>query len=288
VRRLRRWWPVLAALIFLAVVTLSVAVLYFAATYDGGLFEGAWRRVGDSSSSMTVSYEGDRCTIRFADERSGASQTVSVVTGYVNLEATLPPSTDPALLGGQSMDESGLPIMITAEPEHHDSVVVSSVSGPGDTTLVQWTYEPAGFFARWIPNWAAMTALVCAFLVVAVLLYGSPSSVTGGRDKAQRVLVVVVGAVLVFALALQSAWAVALARPLVAACWALFLVRVVPPQVPVIGEGLGVIFLPSRRRAFRQGLVSQDEQGERGDAMERVLHDAMDERDQSKGDHNDT
>jgi hypothetical protein len=275
-RSLRRWWPVLAALIFLSAIVLGGVVLYAAITRDSGLFEGTWRRVGDTGSQMTVGYQAEQCTLRFSDG-GGASQTVPAAVGYVDLEATLPPSTDPALLGGQTAGENGLPITVTAAPEH-GSLIVSSGTGPGGATTVLWTYEPAGLFARSIPGWAALTIVVCAFLVVAVLLFGSPSAVTSGRDKAQRVLVVAVGAVLFFALITRSNAALTLVRPLVAACWALFLVRVLPGQVPVVGEGLGVVFLPSRRHMFIQGLAAQDDQGDRGDAMEEVLQRAIDER----------
>lgn len=259
-------------------IVLGVVVVYAAVTHDSGLFDGAWRRVGDTGSRMTVSYQDEQCTIRFSDGRSGATQTVSATVGNVELEATLPASTDPVLLGGQTVGAAGLPIRVTAVPEH-GSLVVSSNTGPLGNTVGLWTYEPAGLFARSIPDWAALTVIVCAFLVVAVLLFGSPSAVTSRRDKAQRVVVVVVGAVLVLALVSKSTAALALVRPLVAACWALFLVRVLPGQIPVVGEGLGVIFVPAKRREFRQGLLSQDSQSERGDAMERVLEEAIDERD---------
>ena len=286
-RRLRRWWPVLAALVFLAVVILGVVALYFAATNDSGLFAGSWQRVGDTDSRMTVAYEGERCSITLTE--GDASQTVPATAGFNDIVAVLPLTTDPALLGGQTVGATGLPIRITAEPEN-GTLIVSSDTGPGATTVTIWTYEPASFFARSARGWAAQALVACAFLVVAVLLFGNRSEVKSGRDKARMLVVVLVGAVLAFGLLTQTAGVLLLARPLVAACWALFLVTVAPSLVPVIGEGLGVIFLPSRRRAFRQGLVSQDEQGERGDAMERVLHDAIDERgdrDQTEGDDSD-
>ena len=274
-RRLRRWWPVLAALIFLALVILGVVVLYFAATNDSGLFAGSWQRVGDTDSQMAVAYEGESCSITLTE--GDASQTVPARAGFNDIEAVLPPTTDPELLGGQTVGATGLPVRITAEPEN-GTLIVSSGTGPGGVTATLWTYEPAGLFARQSRGWAAQALVACAFLVVAVLLFGNRSEVKSGRDKARLVVVVLVGAVLAFGLLTQTAGVLLLARPLVAAYWALFLVTVVPKQVPVVGEGLGVIFLPSRRRAFRQGLLSQDEQGERGDAMEQVLHDAMDER----------
>ena len=146
---MRQWWPVIAAGIFLTVVALGLFALYAAATFDRQLFEGTWHRDGEPGSSLTVIYESERCTLRFDDDRSGASQTVPAVSGFVTIDAILPESMDPALLGGKDIGDGRLPITLTgAAGTGRDSLKVTAETGPGYETTILWTYGPAGFFPR--------------------------------------------------------------------------------------------------------------------------------------------
>jgi hypothetical protein len=85
-------------------------------------------------------------------------------------------------------------------------------------------------------------------------------------------------ALIAVALISGNGWFTVLVWPCIAASWTLFLVQIVVGGVPAAADVMERAVSQKSRREHRELLVSQAGQSERGEAVEDVLHEMIEER----------
>ena len=137
-------------------------------------------------------------------------------------------------------------------------------------------------FNEFATGWTVFIITAFALMAVAVLVFakvGSGTTLTR-REKTLRILVIAAVAVVIIVLVsgTTSVFLMGLIWALLVACFAMFLLRWIAPQVGDATDYVGRAFSEEKREAARELDASQEAQSERGSAMEDVLQDMIEER----------
>jgi amino acid transporter len=151
-------------------------------------------------------------------------------------------------------------------------------SGYGDAE----TQSQLDQFNEFATGWTVFIVTAFALMAVAVLVFakvGSGTTLTR-REKTLRILVIAAVAVVIIVLlaGTTSVFLMGLIWALLVACFAMFLLRWIAPQVGDATDYVGRAFSEEKREAARELDASQEAQSERGSAMEDVLQDMIEER----------
>jgi amino acid transporter len=153
---------------------------------------------------------------------------------------------------------------------------------PTNTGADPETQSQLDQFNEFATGWIAVIVIACALMAVAVLVFAKvgPDTRLTRREKTLRSLVIAAVALLIIILVsgTHSMLLIGAVLALLIACWAMFLLRWIAPQVGDATDYVGRAFSEEKREAARERDASQEAQSERGDAMDDVLEDMIEER----------
>jgi hypothetical protein len=146
---------------------------------------------------------------------------------------------------------------------------VATIAASGDQAFFQWA-------ADFVP----LVITIVALMAIALLAFAKvgPATEMTRREKTLRVLVIVAAAILIMALVTRNGYWMAIVWPLMALCITLFILRWLAPQVPAAASAAGRMVSEKKREEHREDMAAQEETAGRGDALEHLLDDMVDER----------
>jgi hypothetical protein len=251
-RRVRQAWPVIAVVSLLLAV-IGVLALLAVAVLGNDYYEGSWRT--PSGVRITITQTAGEYAVRVGDSADSTPASVSKAPAESRLFVQIPASAMSQLTSGRITADTEIDF------EPHDGGL--RVWGPGDSaqaigslTRVQGATDLLG-----------QAAVVLAVLGLVVTVVTGRMAGIGEGDRVVPVLagLSVIGILLV---AVVDYRLLVLVAPLMFASWCMILARWLLALVPDVGTGLRALFTRSGWREFQAELDRQDEQSERGDALE--------------------
>lgn len=267
-RGLRQAWPLIAAISVLVAIAATLLMVAAAITTDHG-FVGAWKT--EAGSHVDVRETNGTYWLRV----DGATGWTSIgqrspKTGQDYFVATLPAEVISSLSSGDTRVPTD--VIITLDADHERLLVTAPRLASGETRTL------ASLSRRSNPLDAlALAALAMSAVLLIVTIVIGRSVGLKSDDRLLPGVGVAVGVCAVLAMA--GVWvATAVMIPVMLLAWSAILARWLLPVLPDIGGGLMAIFTTGGRRAFAENVRRQNEQSDRGDALEAVVDEVQAER----------
>ena len=268
-RRLRQSWPLIAAGSLIVAIVALALVLAVAALDRRDRLVGDWRM--ESGTAVSIRQSGDDYVLRIGEDAAWipASRLIGPRGDRV-LVATVPADAMSML----TSDETQLAADVAIGPDEDGEMMI------GTAGVLNVPARELGRLSRskGALDWVALAALVASVvLLIGTIVIGRMVGL-GTDDRLVPGLTLAVCVCVVLGMA--GVWvALALVVPFVLLTWCAIVVWWLLPALPDVGGGLKAIFTAGGRRAFAEHVHRQDEQSDRGDALQAVVDDVLDERD---------
>lgn len=266
-RRLRQWWPVIATASFIFGV--AAVALLFAFIIIGGRDHLVGRWTTESAQVFTVRTAGDQYELRVAD-----GDWVPARGHAGTLFARLPAQSMSLLTGGEVTSDTEIEVGLGDDGEMRLARAAAFGQAPQPLSAVSKVRSAA--------DWAAITVVVVAVIgLTATIVVGKKARI-GAGDSVAPALAVAAGLALILGV-LGIALAVVAAVLMLGVAWYMIVTRWLLSAVPDMGAGARALFTRRGRDEFRAAIERQDEQSDRGDALQRVADSLLDEYGSSEG-----